>query len=79
MNYILLTLAIIIHPLISALPSFREWLLYKRFNFNIKLKTLAEILMIVAATNVIIPLRIGGPLIKTVILKKRFSIPPKLI
>lgn len=78
MNVLLIIIAIVIHLFITTLPSFRAWFLYRKLNYCVKLRTLADILIIVAATNVVIPFRAGGLLIKTFVLKNRYGIPHKI-
>lgn len=78
MNIILIILGTLLHILTNATLSLRSRVVYKRLKYDVKLKTLSEIFIIVAAANVIAPFRLGGVLVRTYILKKIKAIPHKM-
>ncbi|MBS3122405.1 flippase-like domain-containing protein [Candidatus Woesearchaeota archaeon] len=72
-----IVLGLFMHLFSTIMPAIRGYLLFKRFNYIIKIRTLAEILVIVAAANVIVPFRMLGFFVKTLILKNNYQVPYK--
>lgn len=77
-NILYIALGLLFHLLSTIMPAIRGYLLFKRFNYTLKIRNLSEILIIVSAANVIVPFRMLGFFVKTLILKNNYQVPYKI-